>query len=105
VLGNLMPKKATAMVGGGTRVKRVAEPPTVLDGVAKLVFEDLRRVRSELAKEHDLPAYIICHDKTLALIATERPQTPEALERVKGFGPHKVRLYGEKLLEVLNGQG
>ena len=100
VLATLVPRAPAA---GQSRVKRVAEAATVLDGVAKHVFEDLRRVRSELAKEHDLPAYIICHDKTLALIAAERPQTPEALERVKGFGPHKVRLYGERLLEVLTG--
>ncbi|MDB5327792.1 MAG: recQ [Phycisphaerales bacterium] len=105
VLADLMPKagSSSGSSGGGTRVKRPAEAATVLDDVAKLVFEDLRRVRSELAKEHDLPAYIICHDKTLALLATERPQTPESMERVKGFGPHKVRLYGEKFLEVLGG--
>ena len=102
VLATLVPRAAAA---GTSRVKRVAEAATVLDDVAKHVFEDLRRVRSELAKEHDLPAYIICHDKTLALLAAERPQTPEAMERVKGFGPHKVRLYGERLLEVLNNNG
>ncbi|HEX8323194.1 MAG TPA: ATP-dependent DNA helicase RecQ [Tepidisphaeraceae bacterium] len=106
VLANLTPKAAVASSNGsGTRIKRPIEAPTQLDGVAKLVFEDLRRVRSELAKEHDLPAYIICHDKTLALLAQERPQTLEGMERVKGFGPHKARLYGEKLLEVLAGQG
>ncbi|MGN6625371.1 MAG: RecQ family ATP-dependent DNA helicase [Tepidisphaeraceae bacterium] len=101
VLGNLVPSSTRA--APKARPKRAAEEAVALDDVGKLVFEELRRVRGELAREHDLPAYVICHDKTLALIAQHRPQTPESLEHIKGFGPHKVRLYGERLLAVVQG--
>jgi len=64
-------------------------------------FERLRAVRANLARERDLPAYCICHDKTLKLIAHLVPGDPESLEQVKGMGPHKVKLYGEALLEAI----
>ena len=64
-------------------------------------FERLRAARAKLARERDLPAYCICHDKTLKLIAQLAPGDTETLEQVKGMGPHKVKLYGEALLEAL----
>jgi ATP-dependent DNA helicase RecQ len=64
-------------------------------------FERLRAVRAQLAKERDLPPYCICHDKTLKLIAQFAPADPDALEQVKGMGPHKVKMYGPALLEAL----
>ena len=61
----------------------------------------LKTVRTSLAKEASLPSYCICHDKTLKLIARDQPGDVEALERIKGMGPHKVRMYGDKLLAAL----
>ena len=53
------------------------------------------------ARERDLPAYCICHDSTLKLIAKEPPESLEAMEQVKGMGPYKVKMYGQRLLESL----
>ena len=103
VLGNLVPR-ATAASAPKSRPKRTTDESAALDEIGRMVFDELRRVRNELAREHDLPAYVICHDKTLALIAQHRPQSPESLEHIKGFGPHKVRLYGERLLAVVQGE-
>jgi ATP-dependent DNA helicase RecQ len=64
-------------------------------------FERLRAVRARLAKDRALPAYCICNDKTLKLIAHSAPSDAESLEQVKGMGPHKVKLYGAALLEAL----
>ena len=64
-------------------------------------FERLRTARAQLARERDLPAYCVCHDKTLRLIAHFAPTDADALEQVKGMGPHKVRLYGQALLDAL----
>ena len=66
-------------------------------------FERLRAVRAQLARERDLPAYCICHDRTLKLIAHAAPNDPESLEQVKGMGPHKVKLYGEAILAAVAG--
>jgi ATP-dependent DNA helicase RecQ len=64
-------------------------------------FERLRAVRLELARERQLPPYCICHDRTLKLIARFAPGSVEDLEKIKGMGPHKVRMYGERLIGAL----
>jgi len=64
-------------------------------------FERLRAVRLELARERQLPPYCICHDRTLKLIARFAPGSIEDLEKIKGMGPHKVRMYGERLIGAL----
>jgi ATP-dependent DNA helicase RecQ len=64
-------------------------------------FEKLRGVRLQLARDRQLPAYCICHDSTLKLIAQTCPTDADALESVKGMGPMKVKLYGPALLAAL----
>jgi ATP-dependent DNA helicase RecQ len=64
-------------------------------------FERLRGVRTELARDRQLPPYCICHDSTLKLIARFAPADLQALEQIKGMGPHKVKMYGERLLEAI----
>jgi ATP-dependent DNA helicase RecQ len=104
ILSNLMPERRARRTR--TRVARVTAPASVdethqHDPETQARFERLRAARAELATEHSLPAYIICNDKTLALIAEQSPTTSEELELIKGMGPHKVRMYGQKLLEAL----
>ena len=64
-------------------------------------FERLRAARSQLAKQRQLPSYCICHDSTLKLIAKHAPDNAARLEQIKGMGPHKVRMYGEALLQAV----
>jgi len=68
-------------------------------------FERLRMARLQLAKERQLPAYCICHDSTLKLIAANPPADAEELEQIKGIGPMKAKLYGEAILNAINGAG
>jgi ATP-dependent DNA helicase RecQ len=68
-------------------------------------FQRLRSARLQLAREKQLPPYVICHDRTLKLIALQAPADERGLERVKGMGPNKVRLYGEALLGALREEG
>jgi ATP-dependent DNA helicase RecQ len=64
-------------------------------------FERLRQARLEMARERQLPPYCVCHDSTLKQIARLSPGNLSALESVKGMGPMKVKMYGEKLLEAV----
>ncbi|MDN2480443.1 DNA helicase RecQ [Vibrio agarivorans] len=64
-------------------------------------FEALKQVRANLAKEQNVPAYVICHDASLKAIALARPQTREQLSNISGFGDKKVSQYGEPLLAVV----
>jgi superfamily II DNA helicase RecQ len=81
--------------------KEDQELENTLSPQAMARFERLRSVRAHLARERDLPAYCICHDRTLKLIAHLVPNDADSLEQVKGMGPHKVKMYGEALLEAM----
>jgi ATP-dependent DNA helicase RecQ len=79
------------------------EEEVLADPVAAGRFVKLRAARLQLARDRQLPAYCICHDATLKLIAQTCPADADALERVKGMGPMKVKLYGPALLAALSG--
>ena len=83
--------------------RRASGDPLVADLApdAQRRFERLRAIRLQLARERQLPPYCICHDTTLKLIAHSAPTNTDALEQVKGMGPHKVRLYGAAFLNAL----
>ena len=64
-------------------------------------FAALKAWRAEVAREHNLPAYVIFHDATLAAIAALAPQTLEDLQGVSGIGAKKLEAYGPEVLRVL----
>lgn len=92
--------------GGGRRVIPIEqeEAGASLSPEGMRRYERLRAVRAGLAKEKDLPAYCICHDSTLKLIAHNAPTDVEGLEQVKGMGPYKVKMYGQAFLQAI-GEG
>lgn len=80
--------------GKGTSLERPG-------GAEGELFEALREKRRELAKEHGVPAYVVCSDRTLLEIASTAPGDAAALEGVHGMGPAKVARFGDALLEVV----
>ena len=64
------------------------------------LFEKLRKLRRELARERGVPAYIVFGDVTLRDIARKSPSTADALLRVPGIGMKKLEQYGEQILEI-----
>ncbi|MDB5752506.1 MAG: ATP-dependent helicase RecQ, partial [Ramlibacter sp.] len=64
-------------------------------------FVALKAWRAEVAREHNLPAYVIFHDATLAAIAALAPQSLGDLEGVSGIGAAKLDKYGPAVLDVL----
>jgi ATP-dependent DNA helicase RecQ len=69
-------------------------------GEAK-IFEALRKLRRELAKDQGLAAYMIFADRTLLEMAERRPATLEDLRTIHGVGERKMALYGEAFLEAI----
>ena len=65
------------------------------------LFERLRELRGKLAREQNVPAYVIFHDATLRAIASERPYTLAQLGEVQGVGARKLERYGEAVLELV----
>jgi len=69
------------------------------------LFQALRQLRAQLAKEQNVPAYVIFHDATLRNIAQQRPADLRALARVGGVGGSKLERYGPALLDVVRQAG
>jgi len=63
-------------------------------------YINLKSWRAEVAKEHNLPAYVIFHDATLAHIASVNPQNLDDLRGISGIGVKKLEAYGEAVLQV-----
>ena len=66
------------------------------------LFEQLRVWRQVVARESNVPAYVIFHDATLAHIARQRPATLAELGEISGIGARKLDAYGQGILEVVN---
>ena len=77
-----------------------AKAAIALEGGALRRFEALKAWRTEVAREHNLPAYVIFHDATLAAIAERFPASPEDLQGISGIGARKLEAYGAEVLRV-----
>ena len=67
-------------------------------------FAALKQWRAEVARAHNLPAYVIFHDATLAAIAALAPSTLRELQGVSGLGATKLEKYGEDVLRVISAE-
>ena len=79
----------------------VAKAPVELDAGAQQRYEALREWRAEVAREHNLPAYVIFHDATLAAIAQRAPHSLDDLQGISGIGARKLEAYGDEVLRVV----
>ena len=83
---------------------RTSAPKAVatLDAQQQLRFAALKAWRANVAKEHNLPAYVIFHDATLMAIAQTAPQSLSDLQGISGLGVRKLEAYGEAVLQVMS---
>jgi ATP-dependent DNA helicase RecQ len=86
---------------GKTPVNTQPKAPIELDALALLRYADLKAWRAEIAREHNLPAYVIFHDATLAAIAERAPQSLQDLQGISGMGVKKLEAYAQGVLRVV----
>ncbi|MBA3852846.1 MAG: recombinase RecQ [Gemmatimonas sp.] len=84
---------ASAGRGGAT------EPPLSREAIAR--FDALKVMRSALAKEEEVPAYVIFPDRALRGIAQANPESLAQLAQVSGVGPARLDKFGRAVLECL----
>ncbi|HQS68564.1 MAG TPA: RecQ family ATP-dependent DNA helicase, partial [Novosphingobium sp.] len=72
-----------------------------LNPVGDPVFDALRSLRRDLAREAGVPPYVIFHDSVLREMAASRPSTLADLGQIGGVGSRKLEAYGDRFLEVL----
>jgi len=63
-------------------------------------LQRLKAWRAEVAREHNLPAFVIFHDATLRAIAQRNPQELRSLEGIAGMGTKKLQAYGAEVVRV-----
>ncbi|NUZ04477.1 DNA helicase RecQ [Piscinibacter koreensis] len=105
-------RRPSATAGRGSRgVRRSGSgrggdkpPPRELDADALARFAALKAWRAEVAREHNLPAYVVFHDATLADMAAAAPASLDALGQISGVGTKKLEAYGPEILRVLEGR-
>lgn len=65
------------------------------------LFEMLKDLRKKIAREKNLPPYVIFQDPSLEEMATTYPTTREELAQVNGVGMGKVNKFGKEFLELI----
>ncbi len=98
-----------APAGSGERKRRGSKPTkTSAKGIAEASLNagaierlgKLKAWRAEVAREHNLPAFVIFHDATLRAIAERAPASLSDLEGISGMGSKKLHAYGAEVLRV-----
>ena len=65
------------------------------------LFETLKALRKKIAKEKNLPPFVIFQDPSLEEMATTYPTTKDELAQVNGVGMGKVNKFGQEFLTVI----
>ncbi len=65
------------------------------------LFEILKNLRKKVAKEKNLPPYVIFQDPSLEEMATTYPTTQEEMAQINGVGMGKVVKFGKQFLDAI----
>ncbi|MCH8207258.1 MAG: DNA helicase RecQ [Chloroflexi bacterium] len=65
------------------------------------LFDDLRLLRNGIARDEDVPPYVIFGNAALEQMATYFPQSPESFSLISGVGKAKLARLGERFLSVI----
>jgi ATP-dependent DNA helicase RecQ len=84
-------------------VKMKSDDSPTLTPVAEKLYQELRTLRSEIARRDKVPAYVVFADKTLAAMAVQRPRSLDELLEVRGIGQVKADKYGQRFLTLITG--
>lgn len=71
-----------------------------LSATDKALFEKLRSLRMEIAREEQVPPYIVFSDKTLVHMCLSKPETKADMLSVPGIGEFKFGKYGKRFLRI-----
>ena len=66
------------------------------------LFELLKALRKKIAKEKNVPPYVVFQDPSLEEMATTYPTTSQDLAQINGVGLGKVQKFGKPFLELIS---
>ncbi|CDS52658.1 ATP-dependent DNA helicase RecQ [Polaromonas sp. CG9_12] len=97
------PRRGSKASAKKTSAKGMAEATLNAGALERLAR--LKAWRAEVAREHNLPAFVIFHDATLRAIAERAPHSLRDLEGISGMGVKKLQAYGAEVLRVCAQEG
>lgn len=83
------------------KTKKKAKSVETFTASGYKLFECLKKLRLEIAREENMPPYIIFSDKTLIDMAAKTPVSKTEMLDVSGVGEYKLAKYGERFLRVI----
>lgn len=83
------------------KVRKTTVEKDSWDGVDRKLYEVLRYVRTELARERNVPPYIIFSDASIRDMARRRPTSSDDMLNVHGVGAKKLADFGLRFLEAI----
>ncbi len=81
---------------------KLSQPSDAVENeYARDLFEQLRRLRKELADEQGIPPFVVFGDLALRQMAAYLPQSEENFSRISGVGQEKLKRYGKIFTEII----
>ena len=93
--------------GNGSRKgeSRPAQPVQELSAEDQSLLDALRELRLRLARDWNVPAFVIFTDMSLREMAQQRPASTFAMSAIHGVGHQKIASFGAEFLEVIASHG
>ncbi len=88
----------------GKKESIINKPENDFKAEDQYLLKILKNLRLELAKEREVPAFVIFSDATLYEMVNKRPKNLQEFSSIKGVGKQKLLDLGDKFLETINNQ-
>jgi ATP-dependent DNA helicase RecQ len=81
--------------------KRDSTPVESLKGYDEVLYKQLDALRRQVAKQHNVPPYVVFQDPSLEDIATKYPITLEEFENIHGVGKGKAQKFAKPFIALI----
>lgn len=98
LLKSNVPVMMTMAATNATPVRKRASKPAYKNDS---LLDHLKKVRLNLARANSLPAYLIFSDRTLSIIASDRPRSYNQFLTVDGVARRKATMYSEIFISAI----
>ena len=106
--GQLVKLREDARPERGSRRRRDSKIVTGgslgIEAYEQSMWDELRALRTQLAKQQGVPPYVVFHDATLLAMLRALPANEDELATISGVGEAKLKRYGRDFLAVINAQ-
>ncbi len=99
---SLYMKKITAKKEKKSAARASSRGVLELNGDEAKLFEELRRVRMQIARAQRVPPFVVFSDASLKDMCKRMPRNDFEMLEVTGVGNHKLNKYGKKFIAVID---